>query len=91
MRLYQFLMALALPALIAVVLWQRLRGHAPPGAPAERLGRAGAAPDGPVLWLHGASNGELTSVRWLLVRLLAGAPDLAVLVTCNSASAISNR
>ena len=86
-RLYRLLMALALPVLIAVVLWQRLRGTAPPGALAERLGRAGAAPGGPVLWLHGASNGELTSVRWLLVRLLAGAPDLAVLVTCNSASA----
>jgi len=86
-RLYRFLMALALPALIAVGLWQRLRGTAPPGALAERLGRAGAAPDGPVLWLHGASNGELTSVRWLLVRLLAETPALRLLVTCNSASA----
>ena len=52
---------------------------------AERLGRAGGV--GPVLWLHGASNGEVASARWLVERLREARPDLAVLVTCNTLTA----
>ncbi len=40
-----------------------------------------------VLWLHGASNGELTSARWLVDRLLRDDPALTMVITCNSASA----
>ncbi|MDP4032771.1 MAG: glycosyltransferase N-terminal domain-containing protein [Pseudorhodobacter sp.] len=87
MRLYRLLIWLALPALVAALLWQRLRGQAPRGALAERLGWAGTRPRGPLLWLHGASNGELTSVRWLIARLMADAPQLSLLITCNSTSA----
>lgn len=86
MLLYRALMGLALPALAGLTLWQRLRGHQPQGALIERLGLAPTG-EGAGLWLHGASNGELTSARWLLERLLAERPALRVVVTCNSASA----
>ncbi|EEW25702.1 3-deoxy-D-manno-octulosonic acid transferase [Rhodobacter ferrooxidans] len=86
MQFYRFLMRLALPVLLAMVLVQILRGRLPRAALAERLGRAGVRPSGRLLWLHGASNGELTSVRWLVERLLADDPSLSLLVTCNSAS-----
>ncbi len=82
MFIYRLIMALALPALL---LWQ-VRG--PKGALTERLGLlAKPAASGPRLWLHGASNGELTSARWLLERLIQSRPGLQVLVTCNTATA----
>lgn len=70
------------PLLALQVLGQRLRGRAGPGAFAERfaLGATGRA----AVWLHGASNGELASARWLIERLLALRPDLHMVVTCNS-------
>nr|WP_237422084.1 glycosyltransferase N-terminal domain-containing protein [Frigidibacter albus] len=68
------------------LFWRRLRGREPAGALAERLGRAPRA-DGPALWLHGASNGELTSARALLASLIAEAPGLRVLVTANTLTA----
>ncbi|MDT8856724.1 glycosyltransferase N-terminal domain-containing protein [Paracoccaceae bacterium Fryx2] len=87
MRLYRLLIWVLQPVLVARVLWQRLRGQVGPGALAERLGRGSVGGPGPVIWLHGASNGELASARWLLERLMAAVPGVAVIVTCNTASA----
>lgn len=89
-------MTLALPFLALATLVSRLRGRLPAGALAERLGLAPVAPpaadpsaDGATLWLHGASNGELTSARWIIARLVADQPGLRVLITCNTATARS--
>lgn len=41
----------------------------------------------PQLWLHGASNGELASARWLVARLVEECPGLAMLVTVNTPTA----
>ncbi|HEX9857059.1 MAG TPA: glycosyltransferase N-terminal domain-containing protein [Paracoccaceae bacterium] len=91
MTVYRVIMRLALPLLVAHLLWQRLTGRVDTSALAERLGRAGdpepGSSGGPVLWLHGASNGELTSARWLVARLLAQNPDLRLVITCNTATA----
>lgn len=83
MILYQVLMALALPVLMAR---EALSG--PPGGLAERLGRVPAPRPGPGgrLWLHAASVGEVTSARWLVEAVMAARPGLQVLVTCNSAT-----
>ena len=87
MLIYRSLMALALPVLLALMVFRRLRGMEPSGAFAERLGVVPLPAPGPALWLHGASNGELTSSRWVLEALRAAVPGLQVLVTCNTASA----
>lgn len=79
MVLYRILMALALPMVLLVLA---LRGPV-----AERLGFGAAPAPGPALWLHGASNGELASARWVLRDLLAAQPGLQVLVTVNTATA----
>jgi 3-deoxy-D-manno-octulosonic-acid transferase len=87
MLIYRSLMALALPVLLTLLLVRRWRGQEPPGALAERLGFLPAPAPGPAIWLHGASNGELTSARWVLEALRAAVPDLQVLVTCNTGTA----
>ena len=73
-------MALLLPFVLVRALW---RGETR-GDIAERLGLLPKVPGTPTLWLHGASNGELTSARWVVADLLAACPDLTVLVTSNT-------
>lgn len=45
-------------------------------------------PNAPHVWLHGASNGELASVKPLLERLLALRPDLHWLITANTQTGV---
>lgn len=55
----------------------------------ERFGRTAPAQHRPHVWLHAASNGELASARPVIEALRAARPDLALLVTCNSASGVA--
>ncbi|PRY94442.1 3-deoxy-D-manno-octulosonic-acid transferase [Hasllibacter halocynthiae] len=53
---------------------------------AERAGRGGARGDGPLLWAHGASNGELASTEALLRAALERFPAMRLLVTSGTAT-----
>lgn len=70
-----------------VVLLQALRRDGWHGAVA-RLVVAPPQTRDPHLWIHGASNGELASAQPVVRALRAARPDLAVLVTANSASGV---
>jgi len=85
---YRIVMAFAAPLLIGVTLWQRLRGRVGARALAERLGCSAAGGGGPTVWLHGASNGEVTSARGVVQRLLAQRAGLTVLITANTGTAV---
>lgn len=80
MVLYRFLMWLAGLSL-------RLRAALAPWPGAERL-RAPEPPEGagPVVWLHGASNGELAAARPVIAALRSALPGLRLVVTANSLS-----
>lgn len=83
--LYRILFTLALPVLLARLVWRWLGGRESQRSVAERLGggpvREGEAP---LLWLHGASNGELASARGLLSDIAGRMPALRILVTANT-------
>lgn len=74
MLLYRFLLSIFAAAVLTK------------GDVAARLGR-GKAESGPHVWLHGASNGELTSVRPILEPLVHQRSDLNWLITCNTQTA----
>lgn len=88
MLLYRILLSLALPVVLARLIWRSLTGAEPWAALAQRLG-GGEPPElGPgALWLHAASNGELASARPLIDALCAARPGLRLLVTTNTLSA----
>jgi 3-deoxy-D-manno-octulosonic-acid transferase len=73
--LYRLLMSLFAVSVALRHGRERLRPVAAPGHPARRH-----------IWLHGASNGELASVRPVLERLIAARPDIGWLVTSNTAT-----
>ncbi|AJE45967.1 3-deoxy-D-manno-octulosonic acid transferase [Celeribacter indicus] len=90
MLLYRLLLTALSPVFALVFLRQILRGRERLPDLGERLGaglvtRPSGA--GPLLWVHGASNGELTAARALIEEALARAPSLEILVTANTVSA----
>jgi 3-deoxy-D-manno-octulosonic-acid transferase len=82
-RLIHRALATAAGPLIEAHLRRRLAaGKEDPDRFGERFGRPGRErPDGPLVWIHAASNGEAMSALPLIDRLLARDPAGAVLIT----------
>jgi 3-deoxy-D-manno-octulosonic-acid transferase len=87
MRIYRGILKLAPPFVLVWLLWRRLSGRDHAGALRQRLGCGPAEPEAVRLWLHGASNGELASARWLISGLVARSPALDIVVTSNTETA----
>ncbi|WP_116131967.1 3-deoxy-D-manno-octulosonic acid transferase [Tropicimonas sp. IMCC34043] len=83
---YRLLLTLLSPVLALWLALRLLRGREGLTDLYERLGGGGsvAPAGGPVLWLHGASNGELTSARTLIETLIARDHALRLVITANN-------
>ncbi len=81
-RLWRMVGRLIGPVVTRVLNRRAARGKENVDRLPERFGQAALLrPDGPLLWIHAASVGELNSVLPLLVRLLDDRPELHALVT----------
>lgn len=88
MLLYRLLLTALSPLFALIFLRQILRGRESFGDLAERFGKGAPPPTGTArLWVHGASNGELTAGRALIEEALTRAPDLDILITVNTVTA----
>lgn len=85
---YGALTALFEPLAPALLRRRAARGKEDAARLNERLGRAGLPrPEGDLVWLHGVSVGEATSLLPLIAALRERRPDLALLVTSGTTTA----
>ena len=83
--LYLAFTAAAAPIVRLVLARRAATGREDPGRWREKLGKPGLArPEGPLLWLHAASVGELLSVVGLIGALAQARPDVQLLVTTST-------
>lgn len=88
LQLYRLVSALAEPLAPRLLAARARRGKEDPARLDERLGHASRErPDGPLIWLHGASVGESLSILPLVERLRAKRPDLHMLMTSGTVAA----
>ncbi|MEM9579545.1 MAG: glycosyltransferase N-terminal domain-containing protein [Pseudomonadota bacterium] len=85
--IYRLLLSLAAPLILGALIWRVLRGQESWTDLHERLGLARYPQAGPVLWVHGASNGELTAAKQLVETALEMNRDLCIVITSNTTTA----
>lgn len=80
--IYRLLKALLFPVIFLAIAWRAFRGREDRENFPERRGIASQPrPVGPLLWLHGASVGEVNSTKPVLLALRKQRPDLNLLLT----------
>ena len=80
--LYRFLLILLSPLIFLLIIWRFIKGKEDAERFSERLGKSEKQrPDGPLIWMHGASVGECLSMMPLIEEILKQDKTASVLVT----------
>lgn len=80
--LYRLAKALLFPAIYVIISWRLFRGREDRDSFHERLGKPDLKrPEGKLVWLHGASVGEVVSLLPVLRQLRQKRPELNLLLT----------
>jgi 3-deoxy-D-manno-octulosonic-acid transferase len=79
--LYSLLVHLLRPLALALVLWRGFGNRRYWTGLGERFGFGAAAPDGPVIWVHAVSLGEVTAAAPVLEGLAARHPHVRIVLT----------
>ncbi|MGH1578159.1 3-deoxy-D-manno-octulosonic acid transferase [Planktotalea sp.] len=87
MLFYRLLLSLLTPLIILALSVRVLRKQERFIDLLQRLGMWRNLPRGAVVWIHGASNGELTAARPIIAELAERDPSSTLLITCNTISA----
>ena len=80
-RIYSALMIVAAPVAFAIVLWRGLRDRSYWTNPGERFGFGPPAGNGPSIWLHAVSLGEVSAAAVLVRELRARHPTMPFVLT----------
>ncbi|MDX2259781.1 MAG: glycosyltransferase N-terminal domain-containing protein [Hyphomicrobiaceae bacterium] len=79
---YRALTTFARPALPFVLRWRAGKGKEDPARQGERFGRSRTPrPDGPLIWMHAASVGEMNAILPVIDGLGRARPDVTCLIT----------
>lgn len=87
MLIYRILITLLAPLLAVALAMRVLAKKETMGDLRERLGLWKRLPNGKVIWIHGASNGELRAAQTLIQALGARHAGTTILITCNTTTA----
>lgn len=87
MYIYRITLILFGPVAAIWLIWRLLRRQETVGGLRERLGLSAGPGVQRAIWVHGASNGELTAARGFIQNLQAAFPNTPVIVTVNSYTA----
>lgn len=80
-HVYSALFYLLLPLVLLRMIWRSRRAPAYRRRLAERFGFFPVLPEGPLIWVHAVSVGEVIAVAPVVERLLAAYPDHRIMLT----------
>lgn len=85
---YRIILALVAPIVVLAMLWRWITRRESRSEIFERFGLSPQKPTGaPVIWVHGASLGEMTAARPLMEHLVAEIDGLHIIATVNTTTA----
>lgn len=87
--MYQLVQLFALPIIVVIFFWRRIKGKSVFGSFLQRIGLIErVSPEKKSIWIHAVSVGEIFAIQRLVHQLQERFPDVAVYVTTGTAGGL---